>query len=54
MIGFRVRANTMSLHSLKEDNWPPLAVEYNEKKKQFFAVDAPDDYFRYITAVGSL
>jgi len=55
-LGFRDKARTpvMSLHSMKEDNWPPLAMTYNEEKKQFFETETTDDFFRYITAVGSL
>ena len=55
-VGYRDKARTpvASLHSIKEDNWPPLALTYNEEKKQFFETEADDDFFRYITAVGSM
>ena len=54
--GYRDKSRTpvMSLHTMKEDNWPPLAMAYNEEKKQFFETEAADDFFRYITSVGSL
>ena len=54
--GYRDKARTpvMSLHSMKEDNWPPLAMTYNEEKKQFFETESTDDFFRYVTAVGSM
>ena len=54
--GYRDKARTpiMSLHSMKEDNWPPLPMAFNEESKQFYETDSNDDYFRYITAVGSL
>ena len=54
--GYRDKSRTpvMSLHSMKEDNWPPLAMTYNEEKKQFFETEATDDFYRYVTAVGSL
>ena len=55
-LGYRDKSRTpvMSLHSMKEDNWPPLAMTYNEEKKQFFETETTDDFFRYVTAVGSL
>ena len=54
--GYRDKARTpiMSLHSMKEDNWPPLPIEYNDKKKEFYAPEVQEDFFRYITSVGSL
>ena len=55
-LGYRDKSRTpvMSLHSMKEDNWPPLAMTYNEEKKQFYETETTDDFFRYVTAVGSL
>jgi hypothetical protein len=39
---------------MQNDNWPPIGVEYNATKKQFFETESEDDYFRYIKAVGSM
>ena len=50
----KARAPVASLRAMEEDNWPPLALDYNEEKKKFFETEATDDFFRYITAVGSL
>ncbi|SVC47537.1 uncharacterized protein METZ01_LOCUS300391, partial [marine metagenome] len=54
--GYRDKARTpvMSLHSMEDDNWPPLAMAYNEEKKQFYETEVTDDFFRYVTSVGSL
>jgi len=54
--GFRDKARTpiSSLYSMELDNYPPLGLEYNVEKKQFFETESEDDYFRYIKAVGSM
>ena len=54
--GYRDKARTpiSSLHYMQEDNYPPVGLEYNEEKKQFFETESQDDYFRYIKAVGSM
>ena len=54
--GFRDKARTpiSSLYSMGLDNFPPLGLEYNVEKKQFFETESEDDYFRYIKAVGSM
>ena len=54
--GFRDKARTpiSSLYSMGLDNYPPLGLEYNAEKKQFFETESQDDYFRYIKAVGSM
>jgi hypothetical protein len=54
--GFRDKARTpiSSLYSMGLDNFPPLGLEYNVEKKQFFETESQDDYFRYIKAVGSM
>jgi hypothetical protein len=54
--GYRDKARTpvSSLYYMQNDNWPPIGVEYNATKKQFFETESEDDYFRYIKAVGSM
>ena len=54
--GYRDKSRTpiSSLYSMQTDNWPPLGLEYNDEKKQFFETESKDDYFRYIKAVGSM
>ncbi len=50
----KARAPVTSLHYLQNDNYPPVGLAYNEEKKNFFETESSEDYYRYITAVGSM
>ncbi|MBO54047.1 MAG: hypothetical protein CL886_00130 [Dehalococcoidia bacterium] len=50
----KARAPVTSLHYLQNDNYPPVGLTYNEEKKNFFETESSEDYYRYITAVGSM
>ena len=50
----KARAPVTSLHYLQNDNYPPVGLKYNEEKKNFFEPESTEDYYRYITAVGSM
>ena len=50
----KARAPVTSLHYLQNDNYPPIGLTYNEEKKNFFETESSEDYYRYITSVGSM